>query len=182
MKNQKSTRKIPPKNYVIAIILFVGIILVSCYLFKWYDVFNNEKITKSYLVTSNVISNEINSIDELQDVFSEAPSEYFLYISYTNDENIYNMEVDLKKVIKKYELQDKFYYFNVDSIKNDDHYIEEINSALNLKNEKVTTVPTILYFKDHEIVDGGVIHKEKNSLLQAGDFEQLLEKMEIEKP
>lgn len=182
MANSQKERKVPAKNYVIALLIFIGVILLTVYIFKWYEVFNNEKITKSYLISSNVISNEINSLDELSDVFSEAPSEYFLYISYTNDKNIYDMEVDLKKIIRKYDLQDKFYYFNIDNIKNNEGYLEEINSVLNLSKEKVTSVPTILYYKDHELVDGGLIHKDTNSLMQATDFEQLLETMEIEKP
>lgn len=182
MATKNYSKNVPGKNYFIALILFVGVILLTCYIFKWYEVFNNEKITKSYLVTSNVITNEINSIDELQDVFLETPSEYFLYLGYTNDEKVYNMEVDLKKVIKKYDLQDKFYYFNIDDLKKNEQYIAELNSALNLNDEKITNIPTILYFKDHNIVKGGIIHQDKNTIMQASDFEQLLEKMEINKP
>ncbi len=182
MTNSKKERKIPSKNYVIAVLVFIGVILFTIYLFKWYQVVNNEKITKSYLISSNVISNEINSLDELSDVFSEAPSEYFLYIGYTNDKNVYDMEVDLKKIINKYDLRDKFYYLNVDSLKENEGFIEEINSALALDKEKITSIPTILYYKDHSLVAGGIIHKEANSLMQASDFEQLLETMEIEKP
>ena len=108
---KKNEKKIAPKRYVIALVLFIGVILLTIYIFKWYQVFNEKKITKSYLVSSHVISNEINSIDELSSVFTEAPSEYFLYIGYTNDKNVYDMEVGLKKIIRKYELQDQFYYF-----------------------------------------------------------------------
>ena len=88
MSTKTKERKIPTKNYIIALFVMLGIVFITFYIFQWYDVYNNEKITKSYLVSSNLISNEITSLDELQDVLSEAPSEYFLYISYTNDENI----------------------------------------------------------------------------------------------
>ena len=179
---KKNEKKIAPKRYVIALVIFIGVILLTIYIFKWYQVFNEKKITKSYLVSSHVISNEINSIDELSSVFTEAPSEYFLYIGYTNDKNVYDMEVGLKKIIRKYELQDQFYYFNVDDIKSEDGYIEKINNALNLKEEKINNVPTILYFKDNTLVSGGIINKDEGSLMQASDLEQLLETMEIEKP
>ena len=184
----KSTKKIKdkpvvaPKKYLIALCLFVGIILVTIYIFKWYQVFNTEKIKESYLISSGTITNEISSLSELSDVLSETPDEYFLYISYTNDKNIYDMEVNLKKIIQKYELQDKFYYLNIDEIKKNDGYVEEINSALNLNQERVSSIPTILYYKDHSLVPGGIIVKDPNALMQASDFEQMLETMEITKP
>lgn len=181
MSIKTKERKIPTKNYLIALFVMLGIVFITFYIFQWYEVYNNEKITKSYLVSSNLISNEITSLDELQDVLSEAPSEYFLYISYTNDENIYNMETKLKKVIKKYQLEDKFYYFNVTELKNNDAYIDEINSMLDLTNEKITNIPTILYYKDHKLVNGGIIKKDNNSLMQAEDFEQMLDKLEVVK-
>ena len=173
-------QKIKNKKYLVALILFLAVIFLTIYIFKWYQVFNEKKITKSYLTSSHVITNEINSLDEIEDVFSEAPDEYYIYISYTNDKNIYDMEVDLKKIIKKYDLQDKIYYLNVDSIKDDAGYLEEINSALDLKEEKITNIPTVLYFKDHELVKGGIIRKDSNALMQASDLEQLIETLEIE--
>ena len=91
------------------------------------------------------------------------------------------MEIDLKKIIKKYNLEDKFYYLNVDDMKdNQSILLDELNSILNLKEEKITSIPTILYFKDQNLVKGGIIHKDYNSLMQASDFEQLLETLEIE--
>ena len=177
-KNAKS-KKISSKKYLIAALLFFGTILLTLYIFKWYEVINNKKITESYLISSKVISNEINSLDELEDVFSEAPSEYFLYISYVNDKNIYDLEVDLKKIIKSYNLQDKMYYLNVD--KDDNQIIRDLNQVLNLNDEIITSVPTIIYFKDNTVVNGGIINKEENSLMQASDFEQMLEVLEVEK-
>ncbi len=182
LKNPPKVHKISSKNYIVALVVFIGVILLTIYIFKWYQVVNNEKITKSYLISSQVITNEINSLDELADVFSEAPYEYYLYIGYTNDRNVYDMEVDLKKIIKKYDLQDKFYYLNIDNIKENNGYLEELNSALNLEENTISNVPTILYYKDHELVEGGIIKKDANALMQASDFEQLLETMEIEKP
>ena len=175
----EKTRVIPKKNYYLATLLFVGAILLTLYIFKWYQVFEAEKINQSYLIKTKTITNEINSLDEISDVFSEAPNEYFLYISYTKDENVYNMEKNLRKVIRKYDLQDHIYYLNVDSIRQNPEYLEELNAALNLQDEKVSSIPTIIYYKDHAPVDGGIIKKENNALMQADDFEQLIEIMEI---
>ncbi len=168
-------------NYLIAVLLGLGIIFITLYIFKWYKVFNEEKIKESYLISTKTITNEINSLEELEPVLSEAPSEYFLYIGYTNDEDVYNMEVELRKIIRKYNLQEKFYYLNIDSIRNDQSYIDKLNETLKLTDEKIVSTPTILYFKDHQIVDGGIIKTDSNALMQDTDFEQMLETLEIEK-
>lgn len=166
------------KNYIIAGVIFLAVILITLYIFKWYNVVNEEKISKSYLISNGIITNEINSIDELEAVFSESPSEYFLYISYTNNQKIYDMEIDLKKVINKYNLQDKFYYLNVDTIKEDNDFLDKLNNALGLTEKKVTTIPTILYFKDHQLVDEKILLT-NNSSIKIDDLKKFLEKLEV---
>ena len=79
---EKKEKKIAPKRYILALVLFIGVILLTIYIFRWYQVFNEKKITKSYLISSHVITNEINSIDELSSVFAEAPAEFFVYRLY----------------------------------------------------------------------------------------------------
>ena len=182
IEKKGKVRKVPRKNYYIALFTFIGVILATFYIAKWYRVFNEEKIKQSYLVSNKVITNELKSISELEDVLSESPEEYFIYISYTNDPNVYEMEKDLKKVIKQYNLEDRIYYLNVTKIKdNQSLLIDDLNQALGLNGEKITNIPTIVYFKDHNLVPGGIIHKDYNSLMQSSDFEQLLEVLEVEK-
>ena len=138
VKFSKNERYIPIKNYVIAFGIVVAAVLLTMYGFSWYNVLKDGRIAQSYLVKEKVISNEIQSLEEVSDVFLEAPNSYFIYISYTGSEEIYNMEKDLKKIINEYSLNDSVYFLNVTSIKDEKNYIEKINKTLKLEEQKVS--------------------------------------------
>ena len=171
-KVKENERFIPIKNYIIAIGLVVAAVLLTLYGFAWYNVLKEGRVSQSYLVKEKVISNEIQSLDEVEAIFAEVPDEYFIYISYTGSEEIYDMEKDLKKVINQYELNDLFYYLNVTSIKDKDNYIDDLNKSLNL-DQKVKKVPTIVYVKEGKVVD--IIERNDNNMMNVGDFQKLLD-------
>ncbi len=178
---KKNERYIPTKNYVIAIGVIVAILLIAWYCFAWYKVYKEDKVSTSYLVKNNIISNEINDLNEIADVFSEVPDEYFVYVSYTGEEDIFEMEKELAKIIKKYNIANQFYYLNVTEIKDNDDYIDEINRSLSLRDEKIIRVPTIIYYKDGEVVNDGIISRSDNKMMTAADFQKLLDANNIEK-
>lgn len=176
---KKNERFIPIKNYVLAVVIVVVMILLTLYGFEWYKVLKENKVSTSYLVKEKIISNEIKGLNEVNDVFSEAPDNYYLYISYTGSEEIYNMEKDLKKVINDYSLNDSMYFLNVSNIKDEEDYIDQINKALNLENKKVKKVPTIIYYNDGKVVD--IIERLDDNIMNVGDFEKLLESNRVAK-
>lgn len=178
---KKKNNYIPPKNYVIAILISLLTIFLTCYIFSWYNVYQEKKYNESYLISTSTISLEVNDIDEIKNTFTEAPSEYFVYIGYRNDENVYNLEKKLKKVIDSYNLNDNFYYIDVTELKESENYIEKLNNALGLENVKITNVPTIIYFKDGELAKDALITREDQNMMDVGDFEKLLEIYEFKK-
>lgn len=171
-KVNKSERFIPIKNYIIAVGIVIAAVLLTIYGFSWYNVLKENRVSQSYLVKSKVISNEIQSLEEVNAIFAEVPDEYFIYISYTGSEEIYNTEKQLKKVINDYELNDKIYYLNITSIKDDKDYLDKINNALKLE-EKVTQVPTVVYIKEGKVVD--IITRNDDNMMNVGDFQKLLD-------
>lgn len=180
MTNVKNNERfIPLKNYFLAIFIVVGAIALVWYGFAWYNILKENKISKSYLVKEKIISKEINDLNEVADVFSEAPKSYFIYVSYTGNEEIYNNEKGLKTIINSYNLNDSFYYLNVTSIKDDDNYIDKINEALNLDEQKIINVPTIIYYENGKVKD--LIVRKDNNFMTAGDFQKLLDINRIEK-
>ncbi len=179
MAVKTNERYIPLKNYIIAIVLVIAIILITWWAFAWYNVYKESKVSESYLVKQKIISQEIDDLSEIKDVLSEPFSNYFIYISYTGSEDIYNMEKDLKTIIVDYKLSDKFYYLNVTKIKDEKNVIDQINEALGLEGKEVKQIPTIVYVKEGNIVD--VITREDEHIMNAGDFEKLLEINKIEK-
>lgn len=178
---KSKTRNIPRKNYVIVLCIILVVVLLTLYIFQWYKVSKEGKVASSYLMHSKTIAYEIKDLDEISSVFSEAPEEYFVYISYVNSEEIYNLEKDLKNVIDEYHLKDNFYYLNVTSYMKEDNYLNKINEAFALKDQKVEHLPTILYFKNGKLVTDGIVKREDNKIMQAADFVQLLDVHEITK-
>lgn len=176
---KKNERFVPVKNYILAAVLVVVIIALTWYAFAWYNVLKENKISTSYLVKEKVISKEINDLSEVSDVFSEAPDKYFIYVSYTGNEEIYDMEKDLKSVINEYNLNDSFYYLNVTSIKDEKGYIDRVNESLNLQDMKIKEIPTIIYYNDGKVVD--IITREDDNMMNIGDFQKLLDVNKIEK-
>lgn len=170
---KKNERYIPTKNYILAAVIVVVIVFLTWYGFAWYNVLKENKVSTSYLVKEKVISNEIKNLNEVEDIFSEAPTSYYVYISYTGSEEVYNMEKDLKKVIIDYNLNDSFYYLNITSIKKDKDYIDKINEAFKLEDKKITNVPTIIYCNDGKVVD--IITRNDDNMMNVGDFQKLLD-------
>ena len=55
---KKNERYIPTKNYIIAFGVVIGILLLVWYCFAWYKVYKEDKVSTSYLIKNNIISNE----------------------------------------------------------------------------------------------------------------------------
>ena len=81
----------------------------------------------------------------------------------------------LKSLIKQYKLKDKFYYVNIDSLKDDGTRISAVNELLGFTNVQVTKVPTIIYVTNGEIKKGNIITRLDDNLFEKGDFQQLLD-------
>lgn len=176
---KENERYIPIKNYIIALIAVIAIVLLTWYGFSWYNVIKENKVSTSYLVTEKIITKEINNLDEVTDVFSEVPSSYYIYISYTGSEEIYALEQDISSIIKEYNLSDNFYFLNVSSIKDDKGFIDKINESLNLEDIKISSVPTIIYFKEGKATS--IIKHEGKGIMNSNDFQKMLDVSDINK-
>ena len=122
-------------------------------------------------MTNNTISLEITDINAIDSVLSETPNYYFVYISYTQDKNIYNLEKNLKPIIDDYDLQNNFYFINVTNIKEKNKkYKEDIAKELKIESNIIKNVPVILYFKNGVLI---------NTVNNSKDFENLLKEQNI---
>lgn len=170
-KAKYKNKSISTKKYIIALFVVIGIIFIVLYINKWQQVKEDEKYFNSYLITSNTISLEMNEINQISSVLSETPNYYFVYISYTKDKDVYNLEKKLKPLVDEYNLKDNFYFINVTDIKDENkNYKDDIAQELNVDNEILNKVPIILYFKDGSFIA---------SIHNANEFEDLLEKEDI---
>lgn len=171
MKKKTNTRYIPTRNYLIAALMFIAVILITLYVFKWYQVKVNEKISKSYLVENNLVINQVTSIDELDQVLNESPNRLLLYISYRNDRDIYNIEKKYNKLFKKYNIQDLFYLYDITDYKKNNN---AFNALLNKKLDiEVTGYPVAIYYESGQIVS-------YKKISNVSDLENLIKKYNID--
>lgn len=140
----KEKRKVPLKNYFIAFLILLGILIVTLYAKKTYELTNEKRLSQSVLsrVVGEIKYNEISS------ALVEKSANYFIYIGYVNNEDIYNLEVKLKKIIANYELQDNFYYINVTDELADPDLITNLNIKFNLNLNNQNNIPFILYYQN----------------------------------
>ena len=161
------------KKYFVGLCIILAIIFLALYFYKWHTVREQEKYFNSYLISTNTISLEMNDIDEIRSVLSETPNYYFLYISYTGDEDVYTLEEELKPLIDEYQLQNNFYFLNVTDFKDTNtNYKNDIADELDIDRSIIAKVPIILYFKDGELAT-------THGIFTAAEFEDLLETQDI---
>lgn len=162
-----SLRKITISLSVVLVAIFIGL-----YAYKWHQVKEDEKYLQSYLITSNAVSLEMNSLDDINSVLMETPNNYFIYISYTGDKDIYDFEKKLKPLIDEYNLQSNFYYLNITNIKDSNkNYKKDIAQELNIDSKNLNNIPVILYFKDDNLQNEGIT--------TIKDFDKLLHEIDI---
>ncbi len=172
--NDKSLKKNNYKNYLYACLILVGGIVLALYFYSWHEVKQEEKLMNSYLITSNTIVNKISDLNSLSQIRTEAPSSYFIYLSYTGDEEIYNFEKEIKRVIDKYKLNDIFYYIDITNLKaENENYLEEIAKSLNIK--KLEKVPAIIYVYEGDVLDNNILDGQNEELIKIDDLEKLLD-------
>lgn len=164
------------KNIIIIITIFICLIIIGIFIFNIQKNKETNELTKSYLLESGAVSLEIKNLDEVNQILTEAPTEYFILITYLNDEKNNELETGLKPIIDKYKLNDSFYYLNIDNIKDEDNYLTRLNNTFN--TDKIKKVPIILYYRDGKIVD--TVSRYDDNTINASDFQKLLDIYEID--
>ena len=166
------------RGILIAAVVVLVIVLVIFYFYRVNDVRLTERIKESYLLSNQTISLEIKNLTEAKQILNEAPDEYFILISYTQNQDTYELEKGLKNIIDNYALNDHFYYFNATNIMKENNYLDQINQAFD--TELIKKIPTILYYRKGKLQD--VVTRADNNMINAGDFQKLLDIYDIETP
>ena len=173
---EKAKQTIPRKKIYIIIGIIVVAILIGIYIYWLQGDRDEERYSTSYLLSSGTVSLEIKNLDEVDQILSESPTEYFVLITYTGAEETYNLEQDIKTIIDNYKLSDSFYYLNIESMMETDNYLTRLNNTFD--TNMITTVPIILYFRDGQLVD--TVTRDDDNIINAGDFQKLLDIYEYE--
>ena len=166
------------QNYVKLITLLIVTVFLTLIVANLYKNIVNNKINAGVFENYSIKYNELNSAR------LEFSGNTFLYISYTGNENIFNLDTKLKKVLKEYGLNDYFFYLNmrgdIDEVSQDylinTREVNKLNNALELTDKKIVALPAILYYQDDKLIS--IIDSSKG-LIDSGKFVQLLENYEI---
>lgn len=169
-------QKVSRNKILIVSAIVVVLILLVFYIYQWQKVKNQEKYMNSYLLDSGTVSLEIKNLDEVSQILTESPNEYFVLITYTGDKETYELEKDIKSIVDDYKLSDSFYYLNIKNLLKEDNYLNRLNNAFN--TDKITAVPIILYYKDDVLID--TVSRVDDNIINAGDFQRILDIYEYE--
>lgn len=116
--NKKTvTKEVPPINYVMIISAILALIIITFFLAKTFGMTTKKDITKSYLVTNQIVSNELTK-DNIDSAINKDKS--FVLLTTLNNEEEYNLEKELRGIIEANHLKDNFYVFNNDTNTNVD--------------------------------------------------------------
>lgn len=165
VKNDK--REVPLKNYFITLFVVLAVVTVSLYVKKTYEINEAKKLSQS------VLSRLVGEVkyNEIDNVLTEKVTDYFLYLGYVNNKDVYNLETKMKKVISDYEIQDNFYYINVTEELNNDSFVNNLNNKLKLNISSVDSLPIILYYQAGKLK---TTVTSKNGLFTVNDFKDVL--------
>ncbi len=160
------SKKIPKKNYIILFIMIMFVIAITFTIVKIGNVYNTQKLKKSYL------SNYINKVElkDISNILTEPSSELFVFITKTNDENVYNLEKDIKKVIKKHNLRDNFIYIDYSNEKD----LKKLNESLKTNIKKI---PALIYYRDGKVAES---IDSNEYFINVGNLEKILDEYEVE--
>ena len=159
---------------ILAAILVVVLLVVYFFQVK-NNTYSVDWEKKSYLVENDIASTNCDGVSnailgDFNFVFVR-PEE--------SNEDEFNLEKKLLKVIKEYNLEGNFYVYTLD---NTCGVITDPYSVLgqNLKiDEGIEKVPTILYYKDGKLVD--YVQRDDEQMMSDADFVKLLDIYEFEK-
>lgn len=145
---KKENREVGIKNYILIFVISLGVILFAIYIFQWIKVYNTNKDIEESPLTKTTYEIQY---EELNNVFAESSDDYFIFISYNNDKKVTKLEKKVKKFIIENNLENNMYYLNVTELKNQENFISELNSKMNLVETKIKKLPAIVYYKDKKV-------------------------------
>lgn len=171
MPKSEEMRKIPTKNYIIVVVMFVVTFSIVYYLYKWNVVYSNYQ--KQIPIIKDVLT-EITT-DEVEHYVQDSSSTV-LYLCTASNNKCRTFEKGLKKFVLKKSLSSFLVYVNLENIDKED-FTNKFNQKYKKKIELKNTYPAFVIFEDGEIKD--VIQGNKEEKLTIADVSKALRKNNI---
>jgi len=165
MKDNK--RVVPKKNYLYLLIMLLCVVFITFGVVNISKYYSEKKLENSYL--DGYIS-EV-TLNDMKNILTEPSSEMFIIVTEVNNENVYKIEKEMKKVIKSRDLRDNIMFIDYTDNKND---LSNLNKVL---GSEIKSIPAIIYYKNGKYITS---IDSTNTMLNAGEFEKLLDSYEVE--
>ncbi len=144
MKNKKKLMR----NYIIVVVM-IFVVISGGFLVTIL----NQNYQKNKLKTSPLTKIvKKHTYSELNTILNQDNNNKFIYFSFTNNKEVYKLDTKIKKILEDNKLVDNFIYFDL-SEKNNVVLIDEINNLLKLNENKITSLPSVIYYRNNVISD-----------------------------
>lgn len=171
MAKKEELRKIPTKNYVIVVIMFLVTFLLVYYLYSWYKAYNEYQ--KEIPVIRNTLL-EINS-DEV-DHYIKENADVVIYLCTASSNECRKYENNFKKLIEKKSLEESITYVNLSDV-NTKEFTDKFNDSYKYKKELKNNYPAIVIFKDGNVVD--MVQGDSKEKLTVSEVSKILKENKI---
>lgn len=172
IKLEKNNKKVTFKNYFTVIIVVILTVVLALYI-RTFIVNYRENISSVSIFSNNIQSIHINDLD----FAIPETGEGIIYISYTGNVKISNMENKLYEIIESKGLKEITMYLDITDYLDDNKYLEILKNKFPNIAEEINTAPLFIYIKDGAAVEA------MSSELKMADYKvynKILEKYEIE--
>lgn len=170
----KSKKKVNIRKYVNCILLMIAVVLVAVIATKGYRTYKQNKLGESVFIK---MGGNLQYKD-IETATIELPTDGFILISYTKNEEVKKLETDLKKSIVNNELQNNFYYLDVTDMMLEEGFVDSLNEKFKLDEvHYIESIPAILYYRDGKFMTS--ISSTKDRMLRVDDFDKLLDSYEV---
>ncbi len=167
MKKIEKAKRIPVKNYIAVLIMYIVSIAIVFGLCVWY------KNYKEYRLTIPVISGKIQEVKMNEfDSYITSHENGFVYIGTSSNRNCRDIEDDLLALLKRKNIKNDTVYINMSEENEID--LKKILSNYGFKGD--VSYPMFIMISDKKIV---AVTQREGRKLTIGDIEKLLDEHEV---
>lgn len=167
MQEKEQIRKISLKNYIILALIFIVVTLITLYLSSVYKVYEQSK--REIPVIRGTLS-EITT-EEIDHYISENPT-IMLYACTSSDTKCRNFEKDLKKLVKREQLQEELVYINITQ-EEKEVFHELFNEKYKSRFKLTNNYPALIVFDEGKITH--MLQEKANKKLSITKTSQFIE-------
>lgn len=166
-QEKEQIRKIGLKNYIILALIFIVVTLITLYLSSVYKVYEQSK--REIPVIRGTLS-EITT-EEVEHYISENPT-IMLYVCTASDSKCRSFEKDLKKLVKREELQEELVYLNITQEEKETFH-ESFNEKYKSRFKLKSNYPAIIVFDEGKVTH--MLQEKENKKLSITKTSQFIE-------